>query len=275
MSKRRLELPSLTAHEPQSCMYTIPSPRHFIVDFVCKTDIVLSHYVCTVIIVIAVSSYFCDHRALTNDLSTYYSIFMKILSNFDTRLYDEMKNDYINQYGRENVMFIRRASIFFWIYIVAPLIAMLSVIAVMMWLSFWVTINDTALHNIVQIGSLTGWVIILGFRGCSILKRYMDYTMDFCIITPKELVSYNQSWLFNRHTEIIDTEKVKTINKIPQGFFGSIFNFANLVFLSEWDMDVGDISLNYVENPEQVYKEVRKIIEPHLNKQAWEQVFVK
>lgn len=99
--------------------------------------------------------------------------------------------------------------------------------------------------------------------------------MDFCIITPKELISYNQSWFFNRHTEIIDTEKVKTINKIPQGLFGSLFNFASLVFLSEWDMDVGDISLNYVENPEQIYKEVRKIIEPHLNKYAGEQVFVK
>lgn len=103
----------------------------------------------------------------------------------------------------------------------------------------------------------------------------MDYTMDFCIITPKELISYNQSWLFNRHTEIIDTEKIKTINKIPQWFFGSVFNFASIVFLSEWDMDTWDISLNFVEQPEHTYKEVRKIIEPHLNTQAGEAIFVK
>jgi len=40
------------------------------------------------------------------------------------------------------------------------------------------------------------------------------------------------------------------------------------VFLSEGDMETGDISLNFVEDPENTYKEVRKIIEPHLNKQA-------
>ena len=99
--------------------------------------------------------------------------------------------------------------------------------------------------------------------------------MDFCIITPKELVSYNQSWFFDRHTEIIDTEKVKTINKISQGFFGSIFNFANIVFLSEWDMETWDISLNFVENPEEVYKQVRLIIEPHLNQKAMQQFVTK
>lgn len=76
---------------------------------------------------------------------------MKILSNFDTKLYDELKQDYINQYGRDNVMFIRRANIFFWLYIVAPLIAMISVITLMMWLSFGITINDATLYNIVQI----------------------------------------------------------------------------------------------------------------------------
>jgi len=99
--------------------------------------------------------------------------------------------------------------------------------------------------------------------------------MDYCIVTPRELVAYNQSGIFNRHTEIIDTEKIKTINKIPQWLFGSLFNFASLIFLSEWDNDIGDINLNYVENPEETYKKVRMIIEPHLNQQAGEQVLIK
>jgi len=81
--------------------------------------------------------------------------------------------------------------------------------------------------------------------------------------------------LFNRHTEVIDTEKIKTINKIPQGLFGSLFDFGSIIFLSEGDKEIGDISLNFVEYPEATYKQVRTIIEPHLNEQAGEQIFVK
>ncbi len=263
MSKRRIELPSLAAHEPQSCMYTIPSPRHLywfcIEDYYSLTDTVLIY----VMIVAAVSSLF------------YTKPLMKILSNFDTKLYDTLKEQYLKQYGSDNVMIVRRASIFFWLYIMFPLMVMLCVLAFMAWLSFGVTIRDPTLENILHIGSLVSSLVILVVRWSRILLRYFDYTMDFCIITPKELVSYNQAWLFNRHTEIIDTEKIKTINKIPQWFFGSIFNFANIVFLSEWDKDIGDIALSFVEDPEETYKQVRRIIEPHLNQQAGEQIFVK
>lgn len=210
--------------------------------------------------------------------SSFWSILiliMKILTNFDTRLYDALKQDYINQYGPENVMIIKRASIFFWIYIIVPLILLLIVMSFILWLAFGINIADESLQMIIHIVSGIIWIWVLRVRWFRITKRYMDYTMDFCIITPKELVSYNQSWLFNRQTEIIDTEKIKTINKIPQWFFGSIFNFASLVFLSEWDMDTGDISLNFVENAEETYKQVRMIIEPHLNKIAGETIFVK
>ena len=103
----------------------------------------------------------------------------------------------------------------------------------------------------------------------------MDYTMDFCIITPKELIYYNQAGFFNRQTEVIDTEKIKTINKIPQWFIGSVFDFGNLLFLSEGDMETWDISLNYVQNPEATYKAVRTIIEPHLNARAGEEDIIK
>jgi hypothetical protein len=56
---------------------------------------------------------------------------MKILSNFDTKLYDTLKKQYIDQYGSENVMIIRRASIFFWLYIMTPLVMMLAVLVMM------------------------------------------------------------------------------------------------------------------------------------------------
>jgi len=78
---------------------------------------------------------------------------MKILSNFDTKLYDNITQEYIDQYGSENVMVIRRASIFFWIYIMLPLVVLLSVLLLMTWLSFGINIRDEALENIIHIFS--------------------------------------------------------------------------------------------------------------------------
>lgn len=89
---------------------------------------------------------------------------MKILSNFDTKLYDTLKEQYLKQYGSDNVMIVRRASIFFWLYIMFPLMVMLCVLAFMAWLSFGVTIRDPTLENILHIGSLVSSLVILVVR---------------------------------------------------------------------------------------------------------------
>jgi hypothetical protein len=86
---------------------------------------------------------------------------MKILSNFDTKLYENLKQDYIEQYGSENVMVIRRASIFFWLYIMFPLLVLLVVLALMAWLSFGVTIKDQVMENMIHITSLITGVVVL------------------------------------------------------------------------------------------------------------------
>ena len=89
---------------------------------------------------------------------------MKILSNFDTKLYENLKQDYIKQYGSENVMVIRRASIFFWLYIMFPLLLLLTVLAFITWLAFGIVINDQTMESIIHIGSLLTGLIILIVR---------------------------------------------------------------------------------------------------------------
>jgi len=118
---------------------------------------------------------------------------MKILSNFDTRLYDELRDEYIGKYGSRNVMIIRRASIFFWLYIMVPLLGLIVVQIALLRLAFGMSVPDTTLSAVIQITSLVIALGLLFYRGYRIVKRYFDYAMDFCIITPKELVSYNQA----------------------------------------------------------------------------------
>jgi hypothetical protein len=78
---------------------------------------------------------------------------MKILSNFDTKLDDNLIQDYIAQYGEENVMVIRRAAIFFWLYIMLPLMALLCVIVLIARLSFGLDLQDQTMENIIHIAS--------------------------------------------------------------------------------------------------------------------------
>jgi uncharacterized membrane protein YdbT with pleckstrin-like domain len=71
--------------------------------------------------------------------------------------------------------------------------------------------------------------------GFKLLKRFIDYKMDFAIITPKEIVSYNQTGIFSRSSRSLDVDKIKTISVDKKGLLRSIFNFGSIIFLSEGD----------------------------------------
>ena len=75
-------------------------------------------------------------------------------------------------------------------------------------------------------------MIILWFMP-SITKQYMNYKLDFAIITPIELISYNQSNLFTRSSKTIKTNNIKTISLDKSGILKSVFNYGTLIFLSE------------------------------------------
>ena len=82
------------------------------------------------------------------------------------------------------------------------------------------------------------------------------------IITPKEIIAYNQSWIFSRSSRAIDVDKIKTITVDKKWFFQSSFNFWSLVFLSEWDESGhGDIKLDFVYNPDNIRKKIIDIVE--------------
>lgn len=89
----------------------------------------------------------------------------------------------------------------------------------------------------------------------------MDYKLDFAIITPIELISYNQTDIFTRSSKTIKTDNIKTISLDKKWFLKSVFNYGTLMFLSEWD-DAGkwELDLYYISSPEQVKNEISRII---------------
>jgi hypothetical protein len=185
---------------------------------------------------------------------------MKLFSNFDTRLDQEVYAKYISKFPKDKIILIYRDKIFFILFILLPLVFYILFIITLLLIWFWINLWDDILNMI-------KWWVIIMFLIWSlfsvwrwILKKLIDYHMDFCIVTPWEIVSYNQSWLFTRQTRSLDIDKLKTITVKKNSILWSIFNYWILIFLSEWDNHSGDIELYYIFNPDDVKNRIKDII---------------
>ena len=92
--------------------------------------------------------------------------------------------------------------------------------------------------------------------------NYINYLLDYTIITPRLIMSYNQTGIFKRQVRTIDTDKIKAITVSGKTIWQSLFNYGSVVFLSEGDDDdYGDIVLHFLQNPNALRDEVVRIIE--------------
>lgn len=66
-----------------------------------------------------------------------------------------------------------------------------------------------------------------------IFKNYLDYTMDFSLVTPEYLTRYNQSGALKRDIKSSYVKNIKTITIEKNNFRYNIFDNGNLIFLSE------------------------------------------
>lgn len=187
---------------------------------------------------------------------------MKILSNFDTKYEDSVIEKYENMYWKENVLSIHRAQIFLVMYLLAPIsIIIVSWIIALIVMFYWDWNYDPIINAIkFWLPFILAFLITLYYLP-GLVKKYIDYSMDFCVITPKEIVSYNQTWILARKWHSIETDKIKTVTIDKKWFVKSLFNFWTITFLSEWDSSwKWDIILNFVSDPDKVKNDIRALI---------------
>lgn len=76
--------------------------------------------------------------------------------------------------------------------------------------------------------------------------------MDFLLVTPKEIIKYDQEWFFNRKSERLNANIIKSITVRKEWFIESLFDIGTIVFLTElgnpWvDWSDGEISMDIVD----------------------------
>lgn len=95
------------------------------------------------------------------------------------------------------------------------------------------------------------WIIILNilflFTTIKIIKRFIEFEMDFIIVTKDEIESFDQAWIFKRKVISLDTSKIRSITTEKDWIFKSLFNIGALKILSEWDTEhTWEIKFNYI-----------------------------
>jgi len=94
-----------------------------------------------------------------------------------------------------------------------------------------------------------------------ILRRFVDFEMDFIVVTPDEIESINQTWFFKREVVSLDIKKVRSISTEKDGFFRSLFNIWWLVILAEWNSENhGEIRFNYINRLWKLKKSLLKLL---------------
>ncbi|HCY21573.1 TPA: hypothetical protein DIC40_07170 [Patescibacteria group bacterium] len=57
-----------------------------------------------------------------------------------------------------------------------------------------------------------------------IIGKWIDYKLDFIVITPDFLIMYDQAGIFNKKVITLNEKSIKTISIERKGFLYSIFN---------------------------------------------------
>ena len=66
-----------------------------------------------------------------------------------------------------------------------------------------------------------------------IVGKFIDYKMDFIIVTPDLLIMYDQAGLFKKNVITVNEKSLKTVSVKRPGLLYSIFNNGDIIFLSE------------------------------------------
>lgn len=94
-----------------------------------------------------------------------------------------------------------------------------------------------------------------------IIYILINFEMDFVIIAPDHISTYNQSWIFKRESKTIWVDKIKSIQANKKGLIRSIFDFGEVIILTEGDeVGRGEIRLKFIPKPDTIRKKIVKIM---------------
>ncbi len=186
---------------------------------------------------------------------------VRFLSNFDTKAPAKNYAEAVQEFGFDKVVFLRRHKLYFILYTLIPV-----------WTS--VVMMIILILSMINTGSIETWLwsfvaqrsvqIVLTLLVLYLLllarARYFNYILDYTVVTPTYISSYNQSGVFSRKIRTLEPSKIKTIDFSSKWVINSIFNFWDIIILLEWDeLWQWEIRIDFIANPEEVKEKIKDL----------------
>ena len=181
---------------------------------------------------------------------------MKILHNFDTKLLEKDYKWCVQRFWKDKVLVIQRSRYYWILKWLIPFLLLLIFTFLSLWAFSKLKQDVAPIAYII----LFVWLIIFIFWIHRIYRVYLDYKMDFTIITPEEIISHKQKGIFKRNYKVTPAKQIRSIQSRHTGFWWNLMNFGVVTFLIDWsatnesesDVDrhwAGKIQLTYVSKP--------------------------
>lgn len=184
---------------------------------------------------------------------------MSIISTFDPKLEKQLVEKAKQDFGEENVVYIKKSDFFLLYMVVLPFLFSVSLFV---FLTIWIV-------NLFGISSLISQIFII-IIGCWLLvimfylyRYFLVYKMDFILVTPTTFVKNKQFWFFKRDLEIVEIHHIKSVNVKKKGLFQSLFDVWSLIIYSDWiekKSNAQGTRFRYVRHPETYCNQIEKLL---------------
>jgi hypothetical protein len=154
---------------------------------------------------------------------------MKFLSNFDSHLQENLVKEYQEIFGEDMVIAVNKSKFYYWTSVFTPLLSTFIAIACIFATLIYFDISQWEI--LLPISILLAFILF--FVAHHAFRAYFNYKMDFLLVTPKEIIKYDQEGFFNRKSERLNANIIKSITVRKEGFIQSLFDIGTIVFLTE------------------------------------------
>jgi uncharacterized membrane protein YesL len=113
---------------------------------------------------------------------------MKIFSTFDTKFKQNAVIEKKEKYGHDKVHLLEKSNFFFLKNIIIPFFVIIIVTLFSGYILSVYLQTPPIINAIVMF-----MVLLMGILYAALVKHYIDYKMDYCIITPDEIILTEQS----------------------------------------------------------------------------------
>lgn len=180
---------------------------------------------------------------------------MKIFSNFDSNYKRKIVASYVEEYGSQNILVVNRSKLFVWLYVYIPTAGYLIIASLIIY-GVFARVDMSFVRRLAAIVVWWFWLVSM----MPVFKKYIDFKLDFGVITPKWVFSYNQTGILKRNMTSLNVQNIRSIIVNKAWLIYSIFNNGDIIILSEWsDNQKGEAKFNYVNDPETKRQRMKQI----------------